>query len=118
MSIIPVEELKAKFSSGKYPKENDYEDLIETLSDNSGLVTSISVASPITNSGTAEEPVIGADLSEYYTSEETDFEIAATAALKADASHSHSISDITGLQTDLDAKASTGKAIAMAIVFG
>ena len=37
---------------------------------------------------------------------------------KADSSHSHSVSDVTNLQTSLDSKASTGKAIAMAIVFG
>jgi hypothetical protein len=36
----------------------------------------------------------------------------------ADDSHNHVISNIDNLQTTLDAKASTGKAIAMAIVFG
>ena len=36
----------------------------------------------------------------------------------ADDSHNHVISNVDGLQTALDAKASTGKAIAMAIVFG
>ena len=37
---------------------------------------------------------------------------------KAATSHTHAISDVTNLQTSLDSKASTGKAIAMAIVFG
>jgi len=36
----------------------------------------------------------------------------------ADDSHNHIISNIDNLQTTLDSKASTGKAIAMAIVFG
>ena len=34
------------------------------------------------------------------------------------AAHTHAISEVTNLQTELDAKATTGKAIAMAIVFG
>ena len=37
---------------------------------------------------------------------------------KAATSHTHAISEVTNLQTSLDSKASTGKAIAMAIVFG
>jgi hypothetical protein len=36
----------------------------------------------------------------------------------ADDSHNHTIANVDGLQTQLDAKATTGKAIAMAIVFG
>ena len=37
---------------------------------------------------------------------------------KASSTHTHAISDVTNLQTTLDAKATTGKAIAMALVFG
>jgi len=32
MSTITIEELKDKFSAGKYPKEKDYENLIDALS--------------------------------------------------------------------------------------
>lgn len=39
-------------------------------------------------------------------------------ANKASAVHTHAISDVTNLQTELNTKASTGKAIAMALVFG
>jgi hypothetical protein len=36
----------------------------------------------------------------------------------ADDSHDHTIANVDGLQAELDLKATTGKAIAMAIVFG
>jgi hypothetical protein len=36
MSTINIEELKDKFSRGRYPKENDYSDLIDTIFENSG----------------------------------------------------------------------------------
>lgn len=52
--------------------------------------------------------------------DDANFASTVTAALagKANTTHTHAISDVTNLQTSLDAKASTGKAIAMAIVFG
>lgn len=37
---------------------------------------------------------------------------------KAATAHTHVVGDVSGLQTSLDSKASTGKAIAMSIVFG
>ena len=52
--------------------------------------------------------------------DDANFATTVTTALsgKASTSHTHAISDVTNLQTSLDAKASTGKAIAMAMVFG
>jgi len=38
MSAIPIEELKSKFSAGKYPKESDYQDLIDVLADDRNAV--------------------------------------------------------------------------------
>jgi hypothetical protein len=51
--------------------------------------------------------------------DDENFATTVTTALsgKANTSHTHAISDVTNLQTSLDAKTSTGKAIAMAIVF-
>jgi hypothetical protein len=39
MSTITIEELKDKFSAGKYPKEGDYEDLIDTLLEQASLLS-------------------------------------------------------------------------------
>jgi hypothetical protein len=45
MPILSIQDLKEQFSAGRYPKDKDYEDLIDTLSEPGDPASGLALAS-------------------------------------------------------------------------